>query len=261
MFFEGQAKTNSCFIHATNNFFQREYINPSFLPEYSKLVLKFSDQIDQLKQTEAPNAFYGGVDFVPSDPSKLVEDKSAPEEDEDLYSYFEIYRCNSAKDFLEDISANEVTELNPTQCLFLLQYRMEETASGPELKFVPMRFHHRYARSSSEEDKTSSKKRWLDLISSSGEKESKGVKEIFLNRIEVGKAHAYSAVKREKVEKEGEGEADKERKEVWYLCDSLRQGAVELEKEEEMWREEYGGKASVLILPDLSRPSLSFPLK
>ena len=152
-------------------------------------------------QKDAKSSFYGDND-VPTGNFKEVND---PKYNDDLHGYYEIYKSSSPMEmakvfftvtlplinlfFKKAIININFVELNPPQVLFLLQFQMKKSGNSDNyvLEYVPHRFYHQYARSTSKEEKEFSKKMFIEAIS------NEGVDRIFLNHIEVGKAHAFCA--------------------------------------------------------------------
>jgi len=188
----------------------------------------------------------------------LVE-KSPANVNEDLHGYFEIYEALKPMDLIEAIKANKMVELSPPQVLFLLEFEMVTRPDGQfELIYKPQRFFHRYARSSSLADKEYSNQilsaefkkgmhtylHWLELWLISWFP----VPRIFLGRIENGRSHASCAKHMTTVDGD----------ELFICLDSLRPGPVSMESAYDfVASSEFGGTASVMIVPDETRPQVS----
>jgi len=236
--YEPQAEKDTCFIHATNMYFQRAYINSQFFNLYNKLVNDASKTIETILHNNAEASFYGSKP-APSDPKLLKDTSSNAELNDDLYGYFEIYSKTVPQQLLEALSNNKCKELSPSQCLFLLEFQLEEKEENGKkvvsLYYAPHRFYHRYARNSDGNDQNYSKEQFLTVC--------EGVNvdvPIYLAHIEIGKAHAFGARKM---------------KDSWILLDSLHKHVIPIKDQKKLFAEhDYAGRASVLMTADTNRP-------
>lgn len=79
---EAQSSPDTCFVHATNMYFQRSYINSAFIPQYRELVSTAVGKIQELVSAGALNTFYG--EFPAPNNASTEDDVSLPEKDSDL---------------------------------------------------------------------------------------------------------------------------------------------------------------------------------
>jgi len=229
LYYESQKSEDTCFRHATNMYFQYEYINSNFLKNYSTLIKKATEEVKKRRKQNADVTFYGKLN-VPK--IGLSDTSSDPNFDEDLHGYWEIYQQTSEDNFLEAIT--ELKELSPAQVLFLLEFQLVEQDNVIQLKYCPHRFYHRYSRNSLKEDQDFSKDTFKKVL-----QDSKGP--VYFNHIESGRAHAFGAMRTP-------GSSN------WCLLDSLAENVIFVKNEELLvYQNNFGGRASVMIIPDNSR--------
>jgi hypothetical protein len=110
LYFERQVAPDTCFRHALNHYTQKSYANSSFLEVYKKLLSANFDKIFEVKMEHMNSSFYGDMEGTspftsdrsrstfpfllhtssaspisnPVVPTGKLEEKSAPELDEDL---------------------------------------------------------------------------------------------------------------------------------------------------------------------------------
>lgn len=156
IYFEKQTENNTCFIHAINNYFQREYINETFF----KKLKDFSIQ-------NIEYSFFGN-----KEPFK--------NEKNDNFDYYELYKI---QDFKIDIENNQCKELSPLEGLFILQNEI----INEKIEYNPLRFYHRFANGI---DKEETLLEFIEII----EKNSKIEKIFFCNL--VNKPHAFCVIKK-----------------------------------------------------------------
>lgn len=135
-------------------------------------------------------------------------------------------------------------ELSPAEALFLLQFQYSENNSKIEgkqilhqkLEYIPHKLLHRYSRTSNQLDLMDSRIRFREEILK--------VDKAFFCHIEHGKSHAFIVKK------------DKKKVDGWILLDSLREIPLEIPESFILFQEhQFAGRASVMILRDISLPS------
>jgi len=240
---ETQSKgQDTCFIHATNMYFQREYSNSTMLAKYAALVSKAANEIDALKSANCATSFYG-EEKPPAPGAVFKSEHSQPLANEDLNGYYELYASTPASSFLQDITDSNLKELSPPHCLFLLEFQMFPANQGEEqLHYVPHRFYHRYARSKVEGDIAASKEAFIHALNGA----HKDTQRAFFAHIESGKSHAFAAVK-----------TRLEDEDYWVLMDSLLNTPRLARSADQLIQKHcYAGRASVMVVPDTSRETV-----
>lgn len=245
IYYESQErKTDTCFQHALNHYFQRKYVTaPQFMEMYCTALLGNAEKIQAIKKMQGNSrvSFYG-QNAVPK-ATDLVEGSSAMEQNEDLMGYWELYEQSSVEIVVETLRQNEFKKLSPFDALFLLEFQMDTDAEhfpSNRLLYVPHRLYHRYSRSKDVEDQTQSKQMFVEAL-----RRDKKVDRVYLSQIESGKSHAFCAMKDVKSEK-------------WILLDSLLKRYGFMQNEQQMIDEKvFCGRASVLILRDYGRKSIA----
>jgi hypothetical protein len=98
IYFETQEeKTSTCFIHAMNNYFQKEYLNETFFNLFS----------EKLKNIE--------IDSKNTEQSFFNQMKPFESKENDLFDYFEIHSFTSKEMFLENILESKGEQLSPNE--------------------------------------------------------------------------------------------------------------------------------------------------
>ena len=240
IYYESQElKTDTCFQHAFNMYFQKEYITSlQFKSMYCKLLLKYKEKIFKIKQLNCKLSFYGPDIDIPS-PKQLIDESSKIETNSDLNGYYELYAMSGIQDMVESFNMNNFKQLSPYDALFLLEFQMDLTTN--KLKYVPHRIYHRLPRSKNVNDQKYSKQLFINALKSNKDK----IESIYLARINrKGLSHAFAAIKNKKNKK-------------WMLMDSLLKKYGYIKDENEMInKEEYLGQASVMIFKDSTRNSI-----
>ncbi len=88
--------------------------------------------------------------------------------------------------FVKAVLETGCSELSPPQVLFILEFQIHVTENQFNLVYVPHRFFHRYSRNPEAEDRSASERRFIREI---------GNGSVYFNHIEVGKSHAFAAIK------------------------------------------------------------------
>mmetsp|Transcript_30211 Transcript_30211/g.33764 ORF Transcript_30211/g.33764 Transcript_30211/m.33764 type:complete len:283 (+) Transcript_30211:41-889(+) len=235
-YYEPQAKSDTCFIHATNMYFQREYVTKENVITYDKLVSKYAKEITEIIKANSKSAFYGDID-VPLE--KDTSEVSVPSKNTDLKGYYDIYNITDPKEFSSSLT-KKFKELSPQQVMFLLefQYHVNKDTGSTELHYVPHRFYHRYARG---QDQETSRKTFVDIA------KKVATKQVYFNHIESGKAHAFAAA-----------HVAEENNDYWVLLDSLwKRKVLQPDTEKFFSTKDHAGRASVMMIEDDSRkPSI-----
>jgi len=232
-------------------YFQRKYINESFMSIYSELVNSAASQILALKKENVGVSFYG-EDQPPLSGNDLVEGNSLPSANEDLFGYYEIYQNMPVGEFLESLTANDFKELSPPQVLFLLEFHLQEVITEHQelemrLVYSPHCFYHRYARSIDENDRMSSATKFANSLRNISSNDKLPFP-AYLCRIQQDGSHAFATIR-----------DDLGR---WILLDSLVGSGVLMESVDELFKEEkYGGRASVLMVEDQTRSRITLATK
>eukprot|EP00026_Physarum_polycephalum_P001798 Phypoly_transcript_01801.p1 GENE.Phypoly_transcript_01801~~Phypoly_transcript_01801.p1 ORF type:complete len:997 (+),score=191.68 Phypoly_transcript_01801:138-3128(+) len=187
-YYEPQTEPDTCFQHAINMYFQKNYIDESFLALYTELVKSSAIMVTKLKNSGAKSTCYGTKTVYEK---FLTESNSEPMYDADLFGYFEVYRSLQVEDFLDNLAKSKIKELSPIETLFLLEFSLSILPSaGGGLKallyYTPHLFLHRYARNTSGRDQTLSQQRFCDAASV--------VPKMFLCHTENGRSHAFAAL-------------------------------------------------------------------
>jgi len=227
--FETQLSNDTCFRHAINHYFQKNYVE-IIRKYYRTIVITYQTTIQNIKYNSSLESFYGNG--KEPEESKL-EEKSTPEINEDLYSYYQIYLATSALDLLEQLEECDYKQLSPSQVLFLLEFQLQEITEEENnyviLKYIPHRFYHRYARSKIEKDNLDSIERFIDITNNLNYL----INSLFLCHIQPGKAHAFAAIRSNN---------------QWILLDSLLSSPYYTDNKNLFEKTELAGRASVLII-------------
>eukprot|EP01105_Mastigella_eilhardi_P024930 TRINITY_DN6624_c0_g1_i1.p2 TRINITY_DN6624_c0_g1~~TRINITY_DN6624_c0_g1_i1.p2 ORF type:complete len:241 (+),score=70.87 TRINITY_DN6624_c0_g1_i1:1-723(+) len=236
LYHERQAAPYTCFAHATNMYFQREYVTqPAFLEKYRERLLAAAQRVQACRGAAACAAAFYGLEAPPTGDTAGDDDVSDPARDPDLLGYFEIYSALEPATFVDDIATTQLKELSPVQVLFLLEFQLRDD----RLCYVPHRFFHRYARSAVPGDTTASARRFAAVLEALPANIS-----AYLCRVQAGRAHAFAA------RHLGGGR--------FALLDSLCDSPVTVASADElMQRDEFAGRASCLLVPDSSRSVVS----
>jgi len=223
--------SDTCFIHATNMYFQRKYIDDQFLKKYVNFVKTYQVDADQIKYKEAKRSFYG--DQIPPSNGK-TEEISDPAIDDDLLGYFELYSTMNSKNMADSILDAKCKELSAFQILFILEFQIQEIEGEEHLVYVPHRFFHRYSRSKDQADQLMGKKLFLD--------QTEKADQIYLGRIENKKSHATCMLKIN---------------ENWILMDSLKGNPLPMPQKDEIFNDiKLCSSASILMTRDFSRDAV-----
>jgi len=262
IYYEPQQAKNSCFLHATNMYFQKKYLDEKFMPTYSELLQSFSEKITKLKDDGAGISFYGNQ-FASK--REFCENSSEVTENEDLFGYYEIYKSMQVEDFLQSLRESNFIELSPPWAQFLLEFSLnfQSLPKGNKvvLQYTPHRFLHRHVRDASETDQEKSRKMFENVV------QEHRAKKVYLCRVELGKSHAFAAIRNPQEEGSQNGSANSQngatnsqngatnsQNAEWVLLDSLVGATVMVPDTEVMFTDpQYGARASVLILPDAKR--------
>lgn len=176
-----EEKTDTCFQHALNAYFQKTYLSDSFRNTYFRLLADHASQIESLIAENCKQSFFGSND----DPNII----DLLENDEDLQGYQELYSFINVASMIEDLQSNEIKQLSPFDALFLLEFKyLQETES---LEYNPHRLYHRYARSQDTEYINKITNYWVDELNNTNQQ----AKSIYFARIENNKSHAFAAIR------------------------------------------------------------------
>ena len=215
IYYESQEiKTDTCFQHALNHYFQQKYVTKKgFKDLYCKLLNDNKDKIMEIKKLNCKQSFYGNDKNVkiPTD-KDLIEASSKILENYDLNGYYELYEMSQIDVIIETLQKNNFKQLSPYDALFLLEFQMDFTNN--KLIYCPHRLYHRYERAKDINDQIESKQMFINTLKSNDGKISKA----YLSRIESGKSHAFCAIKKDK----------------WILLDSIVQKYGFMKDENEM---------------------------
>jgi hypothetical protein len=238
---EPQEAPDTCFRHAMAMYHQAPHmVDRRLLDLLRTLVSAAGDAAIAAARDQA--SFYGPTTPSSGGPAGLCESSSDPLLDEDLRGYMDVYQAMPASCFVDEFERNGLKELAPQQVLFLLEFQAVSFVGHSALVYVPHRFYHRYAWSSDATDVAASRLRFADALDSAAAA-LPGRAAAFFCRVQASNSHAFAA--RHTI-------AD-----GFVLLDSLMSGAVPTGHRgiSLMADDALAGRASVMILPDVSRPS------
>jgi hypothetical protein len=160
MYFARQKESNTCFIHALNNYFQKKYIDDEFF----HLVPSFQPM-------DAKKSFFGSIEPYESN-------------ENDLHGYYVLYELMQ-EEFNQVILDSKCTELSPGEALYILQNQIQDG----KIQRVPRRIFHRFARRDNE----------LETIQDFHDHVVRNpkIERIFFCHIELNKSHAFAAIKKD----------------------------------------------------------------
>ena len=149
--------TATCFQHALNMYFQRQYVTKQDFKEiYCEKLRKHKDKIIEIKKPNSNLSFYG---------KNQNEESSKIEDNYDLNGYWELYTMSSIENIIETLKTNDFKKLAPNDAMFLLEFQMD-SSNDNKMIYVPHRLYHRHARAQDMNDQIQSKKMFIDALKS-----------------------------------------------------------------------------------------------
>eukprot|EP01084_Bolivina_argentea_P086755 156775_1 len=120
IYYESQElKTDTCFQHALNMYFQQEYVtHKSFKDLYCKTLTKYKDKIMEIKKLNSKLSFYGKDIKIPK-PNELLVESSKIEQNSDLNGYFELYAMSSVENMIESFILEFQIDLNTSKLMYV----------------------------------------------------------------------------------------------------------------------------------------------
>ncbi|KAH3762916.1 hypothetical protein Pelo_5217 [Pelomyxa schiedti] len=271
---EYQLVRNTCFVHATNMYFQ----DPTYATRlvkgaktnctgpaeaepregaadggggtivgYVSMLRRCASRIEEIIREESARSFYAhcGTNGAPPEDKDTVEEDSRPTKDSDLLGYYQVYSYTCVEEVIRALCSDGLVELTPPEALFFLEFQL--SANGKNLVYVPHSFYHRHARSALPGDYKCSAALFSAALTSEYHSPPDGATggvPLFLCRVEPNHSHAFTALN-----------MGPQRGVI--LLDSLCCGPVEIPTVHEfVSKKEYAARASCMIIPDRSRPSI-----